>query len=125
MLSNQTAVAEACNGLRMAIAFLIVTVVVAYLINRPTWQKVVVVISSVPIALACNVARIVAMAYSYGAGYEWLVDGPLHDGTGLLMMPLALSFVFLELVLLSNLTVPPGWDRSADSIPAVSLVSGR
>ncbi|MFQ5591523.1 MAG: exosortase, partial [Phycisphaerae bacterium] len=121
---RQTAVAEACNGLRMAMAFLIVTAVVAYVINRPLWQKIIVVFSSIPIALGCNVARIVAMAYSYGAGYEWLVEGPLHTGTGLLMMPLALALVMLELAVLSNLTTPAAWDKDSRSVAAIPVASG-
>jgi exosortase len=122
---QQTAVAEACNGLRMAVAFLVVTCVVAYLIDRPTWQKVVVLISCVPIALACNVVRIVVMAYSFGAGYGWWVEGLVHDGLGLLMMPLALSLVFLELALLSNLAVPSVQDPPLESGGPIPAFSGR
>lgn len=122
---HKAAVAEACNGLRMALAFLIVTSVVAYLIHRPKWQKVVVLISSVPIALTCNVVRIVAMTYLYSAGYGRFVEGPLHDGVGFLMMPLALSLVFLELALLSNLAVSPVRDAPTDSVGRVSVFSGR
>ncbi len=102
---QRIAVAEACNGLRMAIAFLIVTAVVAYIVERPTWQRVVILLSSIPIAMGCNVARIVGTAYLYSAGYDWLAQGVFHDGAGLLMMPLALILVLVELRLLSNLSV--------------------
>ncbi len=110
---QRVAVAEACNGLRMAMAFLIVTGLVAYIIRRPMWQRVTVLISSIPIALACNVARIVVTAYLYSVGYDWLAQGVFHDGAGLLMMPLALSMILLELWLLSNLAVPPSVDVEA------------
>jgi len=124
---HKTAVAEACNGMRMTFAFMVVTGVVAYLIRRPLWQKITVFVSSIPIALACNVARIVVMAYLYGMGQGLLVEGWLHDGAGLLMMPLALSLALLELWVLSNLVVPstlttaPGYDSSR----RLSAASGR
>lgn len=110
---QRVAVAEACNGLRMAMAFLIVTGLVAYIIRRPMWQRVTVLVSSIPIALACNVARIVVTAYLYSVGYDWLAQGVFHDGAGLLMMPLALSMILLELWLLSNLAVPPSAEIEA------------
>ncbi len=103
---KNVAVAEACNGLRMALAFLIVTCVVAYVINRPTWQKACIVLSSVPIALACNVVRIVGTAYLYNIGQDSLAQGFFHDGAGLMMMPLAMVIIVLELKLLSNLELP-------------------
>ncbi len=103
---KNVAVAEACNGLRMALAFLIVTCVVAYVIRRPTWQKVFIILSSVPIALACNVARIVGTAYLYNMGQDSLAQGFFHDGAGLMMMPLAMVIILLELLLLSNLELP-------------------
>ena len=100
---HQVAVAEACNGLRMALAFLIVAGFLAYVVRRPQWQKTVIVFSSVPIALSCNIARIVVSACLYSAGYEWLAQGMFHTLAGLLMMPLALCLILLELWFLSKL----------------------
>ncbi len=103
---HQIAVAEACSGLRMALAFLLVTAVLAYLVDRPRWQKIVVLLSSVPIALACNIVRIVFSAYLYSIGQAQLAQGAFHDGAGLVMMPVAVLLVLLEFRLLSNLVVP-------------------
>ena len=105
---HQIAVAEACSGLRMALAFLIVTGVFAYVIRRPRWQKLVVLLSSIPIAVVCNVLRIVVAAYLYDLGYGWLGQGVFHDAAGMLMVPTALGLVCLELWVLSNLVVPKG-----------------
>jgi len=101
---QQIAVAEACNGLRMALAFIMVAGVVVYLIQRPNWQKVTIVLSSLPIAIVCNVTRVVVTACLYGTEYERLVTGDMHDVMGLLMMPVALGLILLELWLLSKLT---------------------
>ena len=119
---QQIAVAEACNGLRMALAFLMVAGVVVYLIQRPTWQRVIVVLSSLPIAILCNVARVVVTACLYGTKYEWLVRDNMHEVMGMVMMPVALGLILLELWLLSKLA--PG-DRSIGPTTPKRDVSGR
>ncbi len=101
-------VAEACSGLRMAIAFFIVTAFLVYLIRRPRWQKVFVLASSVPIALACNVARIVLLASLYHLGFGGFARGAFHDGAGMIMMPMALLVVFIEFLLLKRLSASVG-----------------
>jgi exosortase len=103
---HQIVVTEACSGLRMALAFIIVTGVIAFVVDRPRWQRIAVLLSSVPIALACNVVRVVFSAYLFSVGQEWLSQGAFHDGAGLIMMPAAVGFVFFEFWLLSNLVVP-------------------
>ncbi len=103
---QQIAVAEACSGLRMILAFLIVTGVITYGINRPIWQKILVLLSSVPIALFCNVVRLIFSAYLISLGRVELAHDAFHDGAGLVMMPVAIGLVFLEFWVLSNLVVP-------------------
>jgi exosortase len=103
---HQIAVAESCSGLRMVLAFLVVTGVIAFVVDRPRWQRIAVLLSSVPIALACNVVRVVFSAYLFSIGQEWLSQGAFHDGAGLIMMPVAVGIVFFEFWLLSNLIVP-------------------
>ncbi|MCH7591712.1 MAG: exosortase/archaeosortase family protein [Planctomycetes bacterium] len=114
---QQIAVAEACSGLRMALAFLMVAGVVVYLIQRPAWQKVTIVLSSLPIAVACNVTRVVATACLYGTKYEWLARDNMHEVMGLLMMPVALGLILLELWLLSKVA-PARYDvENVGSLP--------
>ncbi len=121
---HQLSVAEACSGMRMAIAFFIVTAFLVYLINRPRWQKITVLASAVPIAIACNIARIVALACLYHFGYDAFARGAFHDGAGIIMMPIALLVVLIEFRLLKNLLAPS--DRAAvfgdrsNRTPAVS-----
>lgn len=100
---HKVTVAEACSGLRMALAFLIVTGVAVYFAQRPKWQKSLVLMSSIPIALACNVLRIVASACLFHFGYDSLAEGAFHDAAGMIMMPIALGLIALEFWLLSNL----------------------
>jgi len=51
-------VVEACSGLRYLYPFLSLGFLAAYLFNAPFWQRCLVVVSTIPIAIAMNSARI-------------------------------------------------------------------
>ena len=100
-------VAEQCSGLRMMTIFGAMAVAMVFLINRPWWDKFIILLSAVPIALIVNVTRIVVTALLYYAFPEnELVHKITHDGAGLAMMPLAIGLLYLELKVLSALSVP-------------------
>lgn len=107
-LNNITvAVAEACNGLRMVTAFVVITGLVVLLVQRAWWEKLIVLLSSLPIALLCNAFRltITAVAFTVLSGEKW--EGVFHDYGGYAMMPLALAVVVFELWILMKLTTVP------------------
>ncbi len=101
-------VAEACNGLGMLVVFFAISTAVAFVVVRPVWEKMLIVASAVPVALAANVARITVT----GMVGEWfgteVAHRVFHDWGGWLMMPLALAMLWLAMKLVSWLvTVPP------------------
>jgi len=101
------AVVEACNGLRMVMAFFVVSGLVVLLVRRAWWEKLIVLASSLPIALLCNTIRlaITAIAFTILSGEYW--ERIFHDFGGYAMMPLALAAVVAEIWLLARLTTPP------------------
>ncbi len=101
------AVAEACNGLRMVTAFIIINALVVMLVRRAWWEKLIVLLSSLPIALLCNTVRLTttAIAFTMLQGENW--ERIFHDFGGYAMMPLALTVAILELWLLMKLTAVP------------------
>ena len=101
------AVLEACNGLRMVTAFFVISGLVVLLVNRKWWEKLIVLLSSLPIALLCNTIRLVvtAMFFTVLKGEYW--EGVFHDFGGYAMMPLAIAAVVGELWLLTKLTALP------------------
>ncbi|MDT8301030.1 MAG: exosortase [Sedimentisphaerales bacterium] len=103
----KVAVAEACNGLRMITAFFIISGLVVLLVKRAWWEKLVVLISSLPIALLCNTIRlaITAIFFTILKGEYW--EQLFHDFGGYAMMPLALAAIVAELWLLTKLTTIP------------------
>jgi exosortase len=101
------AVAEACNGLRMVTAFFVISGLVVLLVRRTWWEKLAVLVSSLPIALLCNTIRLTAtaLAFTVISGEQW--EKIFHDFGGYAMMPLALAAVVGEFWVLSKLTTVP------------------
>ena len=105
-------VAEACSGLRMVTIFGGFAVACALLMKRPWWDKLIVLLSAIPIALTVNVARIVTTAVLLPMFEGEAAHQLIHDYAGLAMMPLAMGLMYVELKLLSLLSVE---DESIDS----------
>lgn len=97
------AVAEACNGLRMLTAFIVVSALVVLISERSRLVKLILLVSSIPIALLCNTFRlaVTSIAFTMIASEQW--EKAFHDYGGLAMMPVALFMVVGELWLLSKL----------------------
>jgi exosortase len=121
-------VALACNGLRMLMTMVATVVAILILMPLPTWKRIVLLISVVPIALLSNIIRIATTGWCY-----YLITGPrakdwAHDLSGWLMMPLALVLVWRELSLLSWL-VPdedePGPDDGKLVLPMLTQGLGK
>jgi exosortase len=107
-LKDPLQVAEACSGLRMLTIFGAMSVALVMIIDRPWWDKLVILLSAIPIALASNVIRIVSTALLYmafGQDTPWLLD-LVHKWAGLAMMPIGLGLLWIELSILSRLTIP-------------------
>lgn len=99
-------VAEACSGLRMVTIFGGFAVACALLIKRPWWDRLIILLSAIPIALIVNVTRIVVTALLYRAFPESdVIQEVVHDYAGLAMMPLAMGLLYLLLKLLASLSV--------------------
>ncbi len=100
-------VAEACSGLRMLVVFFAVSTAVAIVIDRTIWERGLIVVSAVPIAVFCNVVRISLTGVLFetvGSAWAKLV---FHDFAGWLMMILALIALRIELWLLSSILIEP------------------
>ncbi len=105
MGSARTGVADVCSGLRMFMLFFAVSVAAALISRRAPWEKVLILLSAVPIAMICGILRIVFTAV--------IIDtrGPESAGlmssgmTGLLQIPVAMLMLFAELKLFDWLFV--------------------
>ena len=100
------AVTEACSGLRMLIAFVIVAAFIAYMVNRSRRQKAVLLLSSIPVAVMCNILRLCVTAVLFLLASAEVAQKFFHDFAGLAMMPAAVLLIFSELWLMDKLTLP-------------------
>jgi exosortase len=115
---TEVAVAEACSGLRMLTAFVVVAATLAYLVKRPRWQKAVLVASSVPVAILCNLARLCVTAELFAMGFGAAAETFFHDFAGLAMMPLAVLILAGELALMKRVVVPDPQAPAPSAKPA-------
>jgi exosortase len=105
--SDPLEVARQCSGLRMMMMFFAICVGAAFVIRTPRWEKVVMILSAVPIAVICNIARIALTAVQREVlAWEWL-DRAAHDMAGWMMMPVAILMLWGELTLLWRLFPEP------------------
>ncbi|MEM9351600.1 MAG: exosortase/archaeosortase family protein [Planctomycetota bacterium] len=101
-------VADACSGLRMSTIFLAMCVAMAMLVERPWWDRCIILLSAIPIALVTNIIRITvtALLFMWFGMENKTIEYVIHDYAGLAMMPIALGLLGLELKILTNLTLP-------------------
>ena len=79
-------VAEACAGMRSLMTFISVGAAMAFLSSRSLWQKLVISLSAIPIAIFCNVMRVSGQGLlDRWAGEEWS-EGFAHAFVGLVML---------------------------------------
>jgi exosortase len=100
-------VAEACGGLSMLLVFFALATAVALIVHRPWWEKGLIVLSAVPIAVMANVVRIAATGLLYQLGRSQEAELVFHDLAGWLMMPAGIAMIGVELKVLSRLMVTP------------------
>jgi exosortase len=98
-------VAEACSGMRLLMAFLALGVAMAYLHKRPVWQRIVLLASTVPIAIFCNIVRVTVTGFIYVLLDPKYTQGLYHDVLGLCMLPLAFGLYGALAWFMSNVFV--------------------
>jgi exosortase len=98
-------VEHACSGLGMLVTFFALTTAVLLVIPRRPLDRAILLVSTVPIALAANVLRITVAGILHAT---LGVDDFHHSvAAGLLEMSFAVGLLWLELWLLSRLLLEP------------------
>ena len=86
-------------------AFLALGVAMAYLHYRPAWQRLILLCSTIPIAILCNIVRVTVTGFIYILGDPKYAQGIWHDALGMLMLPLAFGLYGLLAWIMSNFFV--------------------
>jgi exosortase len=87
---HDIAVAEACNGMRMVLALILVSFAFAFSMPLKMYARVLVLLASPLAALLCNIIRLVPTVLLYGYASKSTADA-FHDISGWLMVPLAFA----------------------------------
>ena len=96
-------VAEACSGIRSLISLLALSVVFALFSQKTTLKRVLLVLSTFPIAIIANAARVTGtgiLAHTYG---DKVAQGFFHGFSGWILFVVAFVCLFLVGSLLSKI----------------------
>ena len=107
-------VVDACSGLKMLVTFAAFGGGAILTLQRTWFEKFLIALAVVPIALLTNVLRITATGVIYTFVADKNAQHTIHDVAGWFMMPVGLAFLALELWVLNRLIVKP------DSTPPIS-----
>lgn len=119
----QMGVVDACSGLRMLTIFFALATAITLVTDRPIWERLVIIASAFPIALAVNMIRITVTGLLHMTMGSEIANKVFHDLAGWVMMPMALGFLYVELQILTHLfveetsVVPMPMMRSAQGGP--------
>jgi exosortase len=98
-------VVEACSGLSMLITFIALSTGMAMVIKRPLLDKIVLVLSSIPVALVANIARITLTGILHETRGGEVADHFYHDLAGWVMIPFALLLYWCVVAIFSRILV--------------------
>ena len=100
---TQLEVAEACSGIRSIAAFTVLSVVFAYVLDKGWRRRIILLASSVPLALFTNIVRITCtgiLAHHYGSA---IADSFFHEFSGLAIFVFGFVLLLLEFILLDRI----------------------
>jgi exosortase len=113
-------VAEACSGMRQLTGFLALTTAVAWLTPRPWWHRVILIVSSVPIAMTANLIRVIVTGFIMYRLDPRYASGAFHTVEGLLMMGLGLGLLSVVCTVLTAIA-----PRAAEPAGAIACEAPR
>jgi exosortase len=121
-------IAEACSGMRMLMAFLALGVAMAYTGLHRHWQRVVLVIMGVPIAIFVNMLRVVTLGLLSIKDVDFAA-GDFHTFIGLIwLVPAFLMFLgvmwIVKRLVIEDDRGTPDEDADAAKLPPIRFTGG-
>jgi len=105
LAGHQLQVAEACSGMRSIMGLLALGIAFAYFWERALWERLFLVVSTVPIAILANICRVTGTGLMYHWGYERFAQGFYHEFTGWFVFIFAMALFLLEAWVMTHLFV--------------------
>jgi exosortase A len=88
--SSSLLIDNPCSGLRSLIALMALGSVYAYLFTGPLWKRLTLFLLSIPIAILANTVRVATLVLAVSRFGSGVINGPLHELSGLMVFVLAL-----------------------------------
>jgi len=98
-------VADACSGMRLLRTFVALGVAMAYLEVRPVFHRFALLLSTIPIAIFCNMLRVIITGAVYMFVGKEYAEGFLHTALGFIMLMVAFVLYGLLTWILQNLII--------------------
>ena len=95
-------VVDACAGLRYLFPLVVLGVLMAYMYQARLWQRIVIVVSSVPLTVVMNGLRIALIGVTVDRWGAQMAEGMLHDVQGWMMFMATAALMVGEVVLLNR-----------------------
>jgi len=103
LANTQLFVAEACSGLRSLMALGTLAIVFAYFFRKSWWERTILVVSAIPIAILVNAFRVALTGYLAHRFGDAAAEGMIHQTEGFFTFGLAFALLLLEAWLLQTL----------------------
>jgi exosortase len=116
LADTQLFVAEACAGLRSLMALGTLAVVFAYFFRKNPIERVIIVASTIPIAIFVNAFRVALTGFLAHRMGSAAAQGLIHQTEGFFTFGLAFGLLLVEAWLLSVFW-PHSWRRSRKKVP--------
>jgi exosortase D (VPLPA-CTERM-specific) len=104
MGSYKLQVVEACSGLRYLYPLLSLSFLAAYLFHAPLWQRGLVFLSSIPIAIGMNGVRIGTVGILVERWGTQMAEGVLHFFEGWVIFLACAAILAVEMLLLARIS---------------------
>jgi exosortase len=110
-------VVDACSGLKMMVTFAAFSVGAVLLMRRSRFEKLMVLLGIVPVAILTNVLRITLTGVSFAALSDEGTRQFLHDLYGYMMIVIGLTLLALEVWVLKRLVLDDGAGPPSRPVP--------
>ena len=118
-------VVEACSGLRYLFPLMSFGYLVAYLLDDKVWKRVVIFLSTIPIAIGMNSLRIALVGIAVNIWGQEMAEGFLHDFEGWVIFLLCVALLIIELLALQRIGSKGHFRSEVFTIPHGRVASGN
>jgi exosortase D (VPLPA-CTERM-specific) len=99
---TQLQVVDACSGLRYVIPLFLMGLLLAHYFRAPLWQRLLLVVSTLPLSIITNSLRIASVGFFYQYLGQAAAEGFFHDFSGWFIFMAGLAFLLLEIWILKR-----------------------